>query len=173
MGAPDTSWVFADLAVADSSRYSTRSRLLLTGLSFAIGILTLLLYLAVSYACRRRRRRRLCRRQRGAGAGAGAEDQEAGMSDAAIVYERADAEAAPVDCAVCLGQVEAGEKLRRLPKCAHLFHADCVHAWLRAHSTCPMCRAATTGTTPAATAAAEAPPPAVVAGTPPALERMN
>ncbi|XP_040251296.1 uncharacterized protein [Aegilops tauschii subsp. strangulata] len=166
MGAPDTSWVFADLAVADSSRYSTRSRLMLTGLSFAIGILTILLYLAVSYACRRRRS------QRGAGAGAGAEDQEAGMSDAAIVYEQADALAAPMDCAVCLGQVVAGEKLRRLPKCAHLFHADCVHAWLQAHSTCPMCRAATTGTTPAATAGL---PPGVVAvaGTPPALERMN
>ncbi|XP_037425009.1 RING-H2 finger protein ATL39-like [Triticum dicoccoides] len=170
MGAPDTSWVFADLAVADSSRYSTRSRLLLTGLSFAIAVLTILLYLAISYACRRRRRHRCCRRQRGAGAGAGAVDQEAGMSDAAIVYEQADAEAAPMDCAVCLGEVEAGEKLRRLPKCAHLFHADCVHASLQAHSTCPMCRAATT---PAATAAAEAPPPAVVAGTPPALERMN
>ncbi|KAF7105771.1 hypothetical protein CFC21_106546 [Triticum aestivum] len=168
MGAPDTSWVFADLAVADSSRYSTRSRLLLTGLSFAIGILTLLLYLAVSYACRRRRR---CRRQRGAGAGAGAKDQEAGMSDAAIVYEQADAQSAPMDCAVCLGQVEAGEKLRRLPKCAHLFHADCVHAWLQAHSTCPMCRAATTGSTPATAAAAEALPPGVVAAgsTPPAL----
>ncbi|VAI68598.1 RING-H2 finger protein ATL39-like [Triticum urartu] len=169
MGAPDTSWVFADLAVADSSRYSTRSRLLLTGLSFAIGILTILLYLTVSYACRRRR----CHRQGGADAGADAEDQEAGMSDAAIVYEQADALAAPMDCAVCLGQVEAGEKLRRLPKCAHLFHADCVHAWLRAHSTCPMCRAGTTGTTTATTAAAEAPPPGVVAGTPPALERMN
>ncbi|XP_037425010.1 RING-H2 finger protein ATL52-like [Triticum dicoccoides] len=169
MGAPDTSWVFADLAVADSSRYSTRSRLLLTGLSFAIGILTILLYLAVSYACRRRLR---CRRQHGASAGAGAEDQEAGMSDAAIVYEQADALAAPMDCAVCLGQVEAGEKLRGLPKCAHLFHADCVQAWLRAHSTCPMCRAATTGTAPAATAALS-PGVVAVAGTPPALERMN
>ncbi|KAM3206321.1 hypothetical protein ACQJBY_061797 [Aegilops geniculata] len=164
MGAPDTSWVFADLAVADSSRYTTRSRLMLTGLSFAIGILTILLYLAVSYACRRR--------LRGAGAGAGAEDQEAGMSDAPTVYEQADAQSAPMDCAVCLGQVEAGEKLRRLPKCAHLFHADCVHAWLRAHSTCPMCRAATTDTAPAATAAL---PPGMVAvaGTPPAFERMN
>ncbi|XP_037457797.1 RING-H2 finger protein ATL39-like [Triticum dicoccoides] len=167
MGAPDTSWVFADLAVADSSRYSTRSRLLLTGLSFAIGIVTLLLYLAVSYACSRRRR---CRRQRDSGAGA--DDQEAGMGDAAIVYEQADTLAAPMDCAVCLGQVEAGEKLRRLPKCAHLFHADCVHAWLQAHSTCPMCRAAATGTTPAA--AAVLPPGVVaVAGTPPALEPMD
>jgi hypothetical protein len=72
------------------------------------------------------------------------------MSDAAIAalptfaYELLDddEEAKAADCAVCLGQVEAGETARRLPKCAHLVHAECVDAWLRAHSTCPMCRAA-------------------------------
>jgi hypothetical protein len=74
MNAP-TSWLFAD-----NSRYSNRSRLLFIGLSFAIGIATFLLYLAVWYACRTRSQR--------------AEDPEAGaaspgperrgMSDAAI-----------------------------------------------------------------------------------------
>ncbi|XBI06046.1 hypothetical protein VPH35_134113 [Triticum aestivum] len=161
MGAPGPdSWVFA---VADSSRYSTRSRLLLTGLAMAIGVLTLLLYLAVSYARRR----------------PGAEDHEAGgISDAAVIAV-ADAQSAPMDCAVCLGQVEAGEKLRRLPRCGHLFHADCVHAWLQAHSTCPMCRAATNssnkdGTTTAAAATAALPPGVTGGSVPPAaLEIVN
>lgn len=172
MNAPN-SWLFAD-----NSKYSTRARLVFMGLSFAIGILTFLIYLAIWYTCSRR-----SRRHRGAGAGdleagVAAAASERGMSDAAIAalptfsYEQ-DSDA--VDCAVCLGQLEAGEKVRRLPKCAHLFHAECVDAWLRAHCTCPMCRApvgpaagasskkdGTTETTPApapATATAEALPP--------------
>ncbi|CAL5053164.1 unnamed protein product [Urochloa decumbens] len=43
-------------------------------------------------------------------------------------------------CAVCLDDVRAGETVRQLPACRHLFHADCVDAWLRAHRTCPLCR---------------------------------
>ncbi|XP_047053515.1 RING-H2 finger protein ATL39-like [Lolium rigidum] len=153
MNTPN-SWLFAD-----NSRYSNRSRLLFIGLSFAIGIATFLLYLAIWYVCTRRRRSQRL-------SAAGLEDQEAGaaspgperhgMSDAAIAalptftYELPavvvpgavdDANEAAADCAVCLGQVEAGETVRRLPKCAHLFHAECVDAWLRAHCTCPMCRA--------------------------------
>ncbi|KQK03285.1 RING-H2 finger protein ATL2 [Brachypodium distachyon] len=154
MNAPN-SWLFAD-----NSRYSTRSRLLFMGLSFTIGILTFLIYLAIWYTCSRSRRHR----QRGvadieaaaAAAAAAAACDASGMSAAAVAalptfaYE---AEQPAADCAVCLGQLEAGEKVRRLPKCAHLFHADCVDAWLRAHSTCPMCRAAVEG--PAAAASSK------------------
>ncbi|SPT21072.1 unnamed protein product [Triticum aestivum] len=162
MGAPGPdSWMFA---VAYSSRYSTRSRLLLTGLAMAMGVLTLLLYLAVSHSCRRR---------------PSAEDHEAGgITDAAVIAV-ADAQTPPMDCAVCLGLVEAGEKLRRLPRCSHLFHADCVHAWLRAHSTCPMCRAATNSSkkddaTTAAAATAALPPGVTTGSAPPAaLETVN
>ncbi|CAD6240410.1 unnamed protein product [Miscanthus lutarioriparius] len=148
MGTPN-SWLFA----SDNSRYSTPARLLFMGLSFAIGILMFLLYLAIWYLCSRRRRRV---GQRGAlfVPGNGEGDGDHGMSADAIAalptFEH-DAAAPALDCPVCLGQVEAGEKVRRLPKCAHSFHADCVDAWLRAHSTCPMCRAAV-GTAAAATA---------------------
>ncbi|KAK3163322.1 hypothetical protein QOZ80_1AG0002110 [Eleusine coracana subsp. coracana] len=151
MSSPN-SWLFSD-----NARYSTQARLLFMGLSFAIGILTFLLYLCIWYICSRRRRSTTT----------SAYDLEApaGMSAAAIAalptfaYEEEGGE--DEECAVCLGQVEAGEKVRRLPKCAHSFHADCVDAWLRAHTTCPMCRAPVGH--PAAAAAtktpvAEAPP---------------
>uniref|UniRef100_A0A453EEJ6 Uncharacterized protein n=1 Tax=Aegilops tauschii subsp. strangulata TaxID=200361 RepID=A0A453EEJ6_AEGTS len=47
MNAP-SSWLFAD-----NSKYSTRARLVFMGLSFAIGILTFLIYLAMWLQARR------------------------------------------------------------------------------------------------------------------------
>ncbi|CAL5042505.1 unnamed protein product [Urochloa decumbens] len=67
-------------------------------------------------------------------------------------------------CAVCLDDVRAGETVRQLPACRHLFHADCVDAWLRAHRTCPLCRcdlsppSATAKADAAAAVTAESPP---------------
>lgn len=44
-------------------------------------------------------------------------------------------------CAVCLSAPEEGETMRALPNCKHFFHARCIDTWLRAHPTCPTCRA--------------------------------
>lgn len=44
------------------------------------------------------------------------------------------------ECPVCLGAMEEGERARTLPNCDHVFHAGCIDAWLRVHSTCPLCR---------------------------------
>jgi hypothetical protein len=43
-------------------------------------------------------------------------------------------------CSVCLGTVQPGEKVRRLPLCKHLYHVECIDKWLSSHTTCPLCR---------------------------------
>lgn len=48
---------------------------------------------------------------------------------------------AGLECAVCLNEFESDETLRLLPKCSHVFHPDCIDAWLACHVTCPVCRA--------------------------------
>ncbi|XP_027356514.1 RING-H2 finger protein ATL11-like [Abrus precatorius] len=48
---------------------------------------------------------------------------------------------ATLECAVCLNEFEDDETLRLIPKCSHVFHHECIDAWLNNHSTCPVCRA--------------------------------
>ncbi|GJP37178.1 hypothetical protein CLOM_g21614 [Closterium sp. NIES-68] len=44
------------------------------------------------------------------------------------------------ECAVCLGEYAAGERIKVVPACAHGFHADCIDLWLATKTTCPICR---------------------------------
>lgn len=46
-----------------------------------------------------------------------------------------------LECAVCLNEFEESETLRLIPKCDHVFHPECIDAWLESHVTCPVCRA--------------------------------
>lgn len=48
---------------------------------------------------------------------------------------------ATLECAVCLNEFRDDETLRLIPKCCHVFHPNCIDAWLVNHSTCPVCRA--------------------------------
>ncbi|MQM13477.1 hypothetical protein Taro_046402 [Colocasia esculenta] len=45
-----------------------------------------------------------------------------------------------VECAVCLSDFQDNEKVRRLPRCKHSFHIECIDMWFHSHATCPLCR---------------------------------
>lgn len=42
-------------------------------------------------------------------------------------------------CSVCLSDYTQSSKLIRLP-CSHAYHQECIVAWLKGHSTCPICK---------------------------------
>lgn len=68
------------------------------------------------------------------------------------------------ECAVCLGEFQEGERVRLLPGCLHVFHAECIDTWLHGCANCPLCRAAIT-----ATAGKQAP---LMMGRPPRREEV-
>ena len=49
-----------------------------------------------------------------------------------------------IECIICLGEMEAGEPLVRLPCSeagkAHVFHRECLQRWLLCSAACPTCR---------------------------------
>ncbi|CAH8330783.1 unnamed protein product [Eruca vesicaria subsp. sativa] len=45
-----------------------------------------------------------------------------------------------VVCSICLSEYATKESVRCLPECEHCFHAECIDAWLKLHSSCPVCR---------------------------------
>ncbi|XVE55554.1 hypothetical protein DITRI_Ditri03aG0168400 [Diplodiscus trichospermus] len=45
-----------------------------------------------------------------------------------------------LECAICLNEFKDDETLRLIPKCNHVFHPDCIDAWLSSQATCPVCR---------------------------------
>ncbi|KAH6792505.1 hypothetical protein C2S52_002982 [Perilla frutescens var. hirtella] len=66
-------------------------------------------------------------------------------SIATFEYKRGDGLIECSDCSVCLTEFLEDEKLRLLPKCSHAFHVECIDAWLKCHSNCPLCRANVAG----------------------------
>ncbi|KAF5772452.1 putative transcription factor C2H2 family [Helianthus annuus] len=47
----------------------------------------------------------------------------------------------PESCAVCLYEFEAGDEIRQLINCRHIFHQCCLDRWMdHDQKTCPLCR---------------------------------
>jgi len=43
-------------------------------------------------------------------------------------------------CAICLDGFSSEQTIRVLHRCQHVFHADCVDAWIAQSPTCPTCK---------------------------------
>ncbi|TYJ98123.1 RING-H2 finger protein ATL64-like [Cucumis melo var. makuwa] len=44
------------------------------------------------------------------------------------------------ECAICLCEIEEGEKCRKMKMCGHVFHKDCIDRWFTVELHCPLCR---------------------------------
>ena len=43
-------------------------------------------------------------------------------------------------CTICQIEIELNSKCKEVPKCKHVFHADCIDKWLKVGTKCPNCR---------------------------------
>lgn len=137
----------------EPTTYAVASKILLAVAGAFAGVLLALVALHIYYSSRRRRhggsQRRLLRSLAIAGAGAedrdGAEPSPRGLDPAVLaaipVVVVAGTAGGGGDCAVCLAELEHGDKARALPRCGHRFHVECIDAWFRENGTCPLCRA--------------------------------
>ncbi|RRT59254.1 hypothetical protein B296_00025852 [Ensete ventricosum] len=131
----------------DDKNFHVRGRgLLFLLISFTILLFFTLICLYVRWACRHRPHW-------------GAETSPLSMSSAATshrtttgldpriidsfpVHLHRDLEAGEeAQCSICLSSLTEGDKVKALPNCGHTFDVECVDEWLKAHTSCPLCRA--------------------------------
>lgn len=43
-------------------------------------------------------------------------------------------------CVICQFDFEEGNLVKKLDKCGHLFHSDCIDSWLLKEKKCPFCK---------------------------------
>lgn len=63
-------------------------------------------------------------------------DEEKGVGIAFPSHEEPDVAA----CAICLDHFQEGEAINSPARCPHVFHKECLMAWLENHDVCPCCR---------------------------------
>ncbi|CAN6207985.1 unnamed protein product [Urochloa humidicola] len=120
--------------------------LLITGVSLMLVVHILVVFWALRRGLGSRGTSHTTDEERAAAAAAAAAGLSAGELDKLPCHDFKAAEAAADgagagDCAVCLEAFEPGDRCRRLPRCEHSFHAECVDSWLRKSGACPVCRA--------------------------------
>ena len=58
-----------------------------------------------------------------------------------IPYQRSDiASDEEESCVICQDVISEGSLMRKIKRCSHSFHLQCLDTWLESHITCPTCR---------------------------------
>ena len=42
-------------------------------------------------------------------------------------------------CTICPSEMEKNEEIKKLHKCGHSYHSECIHEWLKSRKICPVC----------------------------------
>uniref|UniRef100_A0A0A0LY13 RING-type domain-containing protein n=1 Tax=Cucumis sativus TaxID=3659 RepID=A0A0A0LY13_CUCSA len=58
----------------------------------------------------------------------------------ALVFHYNGDEGGEQEYAICLCEIEEGEKCRKMKTCGHVFHKDCIDRWFKVDDHCPICR---------------------------------
>jgi hypothetical protein len=73
---------------------------------------------------------------------------EEAMGNVKVSYSRAQIESIPIctlsededdPCTICQIELSAGEIVKRLPKCGHFYHIECIDEWLDGKKKCALC----------------------------------
>jgi len=130
--------------ITATQAYSSATFPATTQLSFASGVVSLgLAHQALRIAESYHPERSVPARQRDAQItppSLSANDIEAFLNRTAITVDE------PRECSVCLSEVVQGEQAVKLPRCAHIYHRDCISQWIiqqardQQEPNCPTCR---------------------------------
>jgi len=52
-------------------------------------------------------------------------------------FKRSDT--AEESCSICFENFERHQKFKKLPKCPHEYHSECIDKWLEGEKRCPIC----------------------------------
>ena len=62
------------------------------------------------------------------------------INDSTEILTHQSAENEEITCAICQENIENNNVIRKIKKCNHFFHINCLDKWLENHATCPSCR---------------------------------